>query len=190
MTISFILNDEAVNDQTTGLQTGDNVDDAFTDTDVAYSALPASFRTYLESTLGLNSAFPTSIGVATKTNSVTVNATAGSQLVGTTFTDGNGGTLNGDDSGLNTLGGKDILLFADGNNTVIGRYDSDGNGIVNNLDAIAFVVFKQDVMNASGTSDQVTFNIVTYVPISHGGNPNRMTRSISATPSSSRRARR
>ncbi|MFB9985882.1 DUF5801 repeats-in-toxin domain-containing protein, partial [Mesorhizobium kowhaii] len=172
MTISFILNDEAVNDQTTGLQTGDNIDDAFTDTDVAYLSLPATFRTYLESTLGLNSAFPTSIGVATKTNSVTVNATAGSQLVGTTFTDINGGTLNGDDSGLNTLDGKDILLFADGNNTVIGRYDSDGNGIVNNSDAIAFVVFKQDVINAGATSDQVTFNIVTYVPIFHGGNPN------------------
>ncbi|WP_210333994.1 DUF5801 repeats-in-toxin domain-containing protein, partial [Mesorhizobium sangaii] len=169
MTITFILNDEAVNDQTTGLQTGDNVDDAFTDTDVAYSALPASFRTYLESTLGLNSAFPTSIGVATKTNSVTVNATAGSQLVGTTFTDGNGGTLNGDDSGLNTLGGKDILLFAGANDTVIGKYDSDGNG---SADAVAFVVFKQDVINAGATSDQVTFNIVTYVPIFHGSNPN------------------
>lgn len=72
MAITFILNDEAVNDQTTGLQTGDNIDDAFTDTDVAYSTLPASFRTYLETTLGLNSAFPTNVGVATKTNSVTV----------------------------------------------------------------------------------------------------------------------
>ncbi|MFD1985786.1 beta strand repeat-containing protein [Mesorhizobium newzealandense] len=169
MTISFILNAQAVNDQTTGLQTGDNIDDAFTDTDVAYSTLPASFRTYLESTLGLNSAFPTSVGVATKTNSVTVNATAGSQLVGTTFTDGSGGTLNGDDSGLNTLGGKDILLFAGANDTVIGKYDSDGNG---SADAIAFVIFKQDVINAGATSDQVTFNIVTYVPIFHGGNPN------------------
>ena len=29
MAITFILNDEAVNDQTTGLQTDDNVDDVF-----------------------------------------------------------------------------------------------------------------------------------------------------------------
>ncbi|TIO32533.1 hypothetical protein, partial [Mesorhizobium sp.] len=169
MAITFILNDEAVNDQTTGLQTGDNVDDAFTDTDVAYSTLPASFRTYLETTLGLNSAFPTSVGVAIKTNSVTVNATAGSQLVGTTFTDGSGGTLDGDDSGLNTVDGKDILLFAGANDTVIGRYDSDGNG---SADAIAFVIFKQDVINVGATSDQVTFTIVTYVPIYHGDSTN------------------
>ncbi|AZN98371.1 hypothetical protein EJ066_15015 [Mesorhizobium sp. M9A.F.Ca.ET.002.03.1.2] len=169
MAITFILNDEAVNDQTTGLQTGDNIDDAFTDTDVAYSSLPASFRTYLETTLGLSSAFPTSVGVATKTNSVTVNATAGSQLVGTTFTDGSGGTLDGDDSGLNTVDGKDILLFADGNDTVVGKYDSDGNG---SADAIAFVIFKQDVINVGATSDQVTFNIVTYVPVFHGDSTN------------------
>ncbi|WP_287375626.1 hypothetical protein [Mesorhizobium sp.] len=169
MAINFILNDKAVNDQTTGLQTGDNIDDAFTDTDVAYSTLPASFRTYLETTLQLSSAFPTSVGVATKTNSVTVNATAGSQLVGTTFTDGSGGTLDGDDSGLNTVDGKDILLFAGANDTVIGRYDSDGDG---SADAIAFVIFKQDVINAGATSDQVTFNIVTYVPIFHGDSTN------------------
>ncbi|PBC06778.1 hypothetical protein, partial [Mesorhizobium sp. WSM3859] len=164
MTISFILNAQAVNDQTNGLQTGDNIDDVFTDTDVAYSSLPATFRTYLETTLGLSNAFPTSIGVATKANSVTVNATAGSQLAGTTFTDGSGGTLDGDDSGLNTVGGKDILLYADGSNTVIGKYDSDGNG---SADAIAFVIFKQDSINANATSDQVTFNVVTYVPIFH-----------------------
>ncbi|RUX33581.1 hypothetical protein EOA23_06190 [Mesorhizobium sp. M2A.F.Ca.ET.042.01.1.1] len=169
MTISFILNDQAVNDQTTGLQTGDNIDDAFTDTDVAYSSLPAGFRTYLETTLGLSSAFPTSIGVATKTNSVTVNATAGSQLAGTTFTDTNGGALDGDNSGLTTVDGKAILLYADGSNTVIGKYDSDGNG---SADAIAFVIFKQDSINAGATSDQVTFNVVTYVPTFHSGSTN------------------
>ncbi|TIV22458.1 MAG: hypothetical protein E5W02_08365, partial [Mesorhizobium sp.] len=167
MTISFILNDKAVNDQSAGQQTGDS-GDGFTDTDVAYSSLPASFQSYLETTLGLNSTFPTNVYVATKTNSVTVNATAGSQLAGTTFTDTNGGALDGDDSGLNTLDNKDILLFADGNDTVIGRYDSDGNGIVNNLDAIAFVIFKEDAINATKTSDSVTFTIVTYVPILHG----------------------
>ncbi|AZO08050.1 MULTISPECIES: DUF5801 repeats-in-toxin domain-containing protein [unclassified Mesorhizobium] len=163
MAITFILNDEAVNDQTAGLQTADGAD-GFTDTDVAYTSLSAAFRTYLETTLGLNPAFPTNVGVATKTNSVTVNATSGSQLAGTTFTDSNGGALNGDDSLLNTADGKDILLFADGNDTVIGRYDSDGNG---SADAIAFVIFKQDVVNAGATSDQVTFHIVTYVPIFH-----------------------
>uniref|UniRef100_UPI0018DE885D hypothetical protein n=1 Tax=Mesorhizobium sp. WSM3224 TaxID=1040986 RepID=UPI0018DE885D len=163
MTISFILNDEAVNDQTADLQTGDS-GDGFTDTDVAYSSLPASFRTYLETTLGLNSAFPTNVGVATKTNSVTVNATAGSQLAGTTFTDGSGGALDGDDSLLKTADGKEIFLYADGSDTVIGKYDSDGVG---GVDSIAFVIFKQDVLNAGGTSDQVTFNIVTYVPIFH-----------------------
>ena len=170
MAITFILNDEAVNDQTTGLQTADGAD-GFIDTDVAYSSLPAAFRTYLETTLGLSNTFPTSVGVATKANSVTVNATLGSQLVGTTFTDGSGGPLTGDpltdDSGLNTVNGKDILLFADGNDTVIGKYDSDGNG---SADAIAFVIRKQDVINAGATSDQVTFNIVTYVPIFHGDN--------------------
>src|SRR5262245_5604888 len=129
MAISFILNDEAVNDQTTDLQTDDS-GDGFTDTDVAYSSLPAAFRTYLETTLGLNSTFPTNVGVATKTNSVTVNATGGSSLTGIKFTDGAGGALTGDpatdDSGLNTVDGKVILLFAGGDNTVIGCYDGVG----------------------------------------------------------------
>ncbi|TIV71002.1 MAG: hypothetical protein E5V89_12065 [Mesorhizobium sp.] len=164
MTISFILNDEAVNDQTAGQQTGDS-GDGFTDTDVLYSSLPPSFRTYLESTLGLNNAFPTNVYVATQTNSVTVNASAGSQLSGTTFTDSTGGALDGDDSGLKTADGKEIFLYAAGSNTVIGKYDSDGVG---GVDSIAFVIFKQDVINAGATSDQVTLSIVTYVPIFHG----------------------
>ncbi|MEJ6782183.1 beta strand repeat-containing protein [Aminobacter sp. Piv2-1] len=164
MTISFILNDEAVNDQTTGLQTGDS-GDGFTDTDVTYASLPAAFRTYLETTLGLTSTFPTGVGVATKANSVTVNATAGAQITGVKFTDSAGGALDGDDSGLNTVDGKDILLFADGNDTVIGKYDSDGNG---SADAIAFVIFKQEIINVGATSAQVTFHIVTYTPIFHG----------------------
>ncbi|CAN7634698.1 DUF5801 repeats-in-toxin domain-containing protein [Pararhizobium sp. LjRoot238] len=168
MAITFILNDEAVNDQTTGLQIGDSTD-GFTDTDVAYSSLPASIRTYLETDLLLSPTFPTSVGVATKTNSVTVNASAGSQLTDLKFTDGSGGALDGDDSGLDTVDGKNILLFADGDDTVIGRYDSDGNG---SADAIAFVIFKQDGINADFTSAQVTFNIVTYVPIFHGDSTN------------------
>jgi hypothetical protein len=158
MAITFILNDKAVNDQTTGLQTGDS-DDGFTDTDVAYSSLPAAFRTYLETTLGLSTTFPTNVSVATKTNSVTVNASASGQLTNVKFTDGSGGALDGDDSGLDTVDGVNILLFADGDNTVIGRR-ADNNAIV-------FVVFKQDVFNATATSDQVTLNIVTYAPIKH-----------------------
>ncbi|TIQ33458.1 MAG: hypothetical protein E5X48_23525 [Mesorhizobium sp.] len=63
MTISFILNDEAVI-ATIGPQTGDSGDGPI-GTDVAYSTLPAWFLTDLETTLGLNSAFPTSIGVET-----------------------------------------------------------------------------------------------------------------------------
>ena len=89
MAITFTLNDEAVNDQTSGLQTGDNIDDPFTDTDVAYSALPQAFRDYLEDTLLLNPTFPTDVGVATKTNSVTVDSTT--SLTDITFTDGAGG---------------------------------------------------------------------------------------------------
>ena len=95
MAITFILNDEAVNDQTTALQIGDS-GDGFTDTDVAYASLPAAFRTYLEITLGLSRTFPTDVGVATKTNSVTVDATGGSSLTGITFTDSAGGALTGD----------------------------------------------------------------------------------------------
>jgi hypothetical protein len=47
---------------------------------------------------------------------------------------------------------------------VIGKYDSDGNG---SLDATAFVIFKVDNVNATATQAQVTFHIVTYVPIKH-----------------------
>ena len=47
MAITFMLNDEAVNDQTTALQIGDG-GDGFTDTDVAYASLPAAFQDYLE----------------------------------------------------------------------------------------------------------------------------------------------
>jgi hypothetical protein len=64
MPITFTFHDEAVNDQTAQLQTGDSAD-GFTDTDVAYSSPPASFQTYLETTPGLSSAFPTNVGVAT-----------------------------------------------------------------------------------------------------------------------------
>ena len=167
MAIIFTLNDEAVNDQTLGFDTGDS-GDGFTDTDVAYTDLPDPFRTYLETTLGLNSTFPTNVGVATKTNSVTVEASGGTTLTGITFTDEFGGALTGDpatdDSGLNTVDGKSILLVADGDNTVIGKYDSDGNG---DLDAIAFVIFKEDNVNATATQAQVTFHIVTYTPIFH-----------------------
>ena len=167
MAITFTLHDKAVNDQTSGLDIGDS-GDGFTDTDVAYSSLPAAFQTYLQTTLGLNSTFPTSIGAATMTNTVTVNATAGSSITGIKFTDGAGGALTGDpatdDSGLDTVGGKSILLVADGDNTVIGKYDSDDNG---SLDAIAFVIFKQDNVNATSTQAQVTFHMVTYVPIKH-----------------------
>jgi hypothetical protein len=167
MAISFILNDEAVNDQTIGLQ-GDDSADGFADTDVAYASLPAAFRTYLETMLGLNSTFPTSVGVATKTDSVTVNATGGSTLTSIQFTDGAGGALTGDpatdDSGLNALGDKNILLVADGDNIVKGMYDSDGIG---GLDAIAFVIFKEDNVNATARQAQVTFHIVTYTPIFH-----------------------
>jgi len=63
MPISSILNDEVVT-ATIGPQT-DDCGDGPIGTDVAYSALPAWFRTYLETTLELNSAFPTSIGVET-----------------------------------------------------------------------------------------------------------------------------
>lgn len=167
MAILFTLHDPVVNDQSLGLQTGDS-GDGYTDTDVAYSTLPAAFKTYLETTLGLNNAFPTSIGVGTKTNSVTVNASANGSLTDIVFTDGGGGALTGDpatdDSGLNTIDGHDILLVADGDDIVLGKYDSDGNG---SLDSIAFVIFKQDVYNAAHTSAQVTFHIVTYVPIDH-----------------------
>jgi hypothetical protein len=47
---------------------------------------------------------------------------------------------------------------------VKGLYDSDGNG---SKDAVAFVIFKQDVLNAGATSAQVTFHVVTYTPIEH-----------------------
>ena len=140
MSITFTLNDEAVNDQTAGQQTGDS-GDGFTDTDVAYSSLPTAFQNYLTG-LGLSPTFPTNVYVATKTDSVTVDATAGSQLAGTSFTDSSGGALDGDDSGLTTVGGKAILLYADGSNTVIGKYDSGNDGIA---DAIAFVILKEDV---------------------------------------------
>jgi len=163
MTISFTLHDKAVNDQTTGLQIGDS-GDGFTDTDVAYAPLPSTFRTFLETTLGLSNAFPTSIGVATMANSVTVDASAGSQLTGIVFTDSSGGALDGDDSGLKTLDGKSILLFASGNNIVIGKYDSDGDTIA---DAVAFVIFKDDNLNATNTQAQVTFTIATFVGIKH-----------------------
>ncbi|WP_043753634.1 hypothetical protein [Methylobacterium nodulans] len=98
-----------------------------------------------------------------------MTASAGAQLTGINFTDGAGGALTGDpatdDSGLDTVDGKSILLVADGADTVIGKYGSDDNG---SLDAIAFVIRKTDVFNTDKTSDQVTFHLVTYVPIFHG----------------------
>ena len=47
---------------------------------------------------------------------------------------------------------------------MIGKYDSDGDNV---LDAIAFVIFKEDNLDATATHAQVAFHIVTYTAIFH-----------------------
>ena len=167
MAITFTLNDEAVNDQTFGL--------AYRRQRRRFYRYRCGVRRPAASVPGLSRGCrscwtprsrPTSASRPRRTRSPSIRP--GTSLTGITFTDGAGGALTGDpatdDSGLDTVDGKSILLVADGDNTVIGKYDSDGNG---SLDAIAFVIFKEDNVNATATQAQVTFHIVTYTPIFH-----------------------
>jgi hypothetical protein len=112
-------------DESSGLQNDLNSDliGDLEDNDIAASSLPSAFSarlTALNAGTPIDAALSGYNGSNTGTNAFTFNVTGFS---GMAFTDSTGAALNGLDSGLNTAGGADILLYTDSsnNNIVLGK---------------------------------------------------------------------
>jgi Domain of unknown function (DUF5801) len=131
-----------------------------TDNDIAYASLPAAFRTFLDA-LGLSSAFPTANGAAKSASNVITVASAG-PVTALTLHDSANGTLNGDDSGLLTLAGNHIFLYATSDpHIVIGRAGSGATA--NPLGAVAFSVY----LESAADNKSATLYTVEYEAIRH-----------------------
>ncbi|AKA23991.1 beta strand repeat-containing protein [Pseudomonas chlororaphis] len=126
-------------DETAGLQnataTPTPAGDA-DDNDILLASLPSLFATRLGA-LGAgtasNAALSGYTGAAgdTGSNAFNLNLAPGASLTDVSFTDSLGAPLNGLDSGLDTLGGVDILLYTDSNNNILlGRAGGPGGAIV------------------------------------------------------------
>ncbi|MBW7013163.1 DUF5801 repeats-in-toxin domain-containing protein, partial [Pseudomonas sp. N040] len=129
-------------DETSGLQdltaTPGVAEDA-NDNDIETSALPAAFSTLLG--VGqLNIGTPVSAALSgytgapgdTGSDAFSITAEPGGAITDIAFTDSSGAALNGQDSGLNTLDGTDILLYtySGNNNLLLGRAGGSSGAIV------------------------------------------------------------
>ena len=118
---SFILGSRYVLDESVGLQS--DLDDR----DMLVSSLPTTFSTYLFTTLGLSSSFATANGTAHSAASVISFPSTG-PVTALTLTDSANGVLDGDDSGLTTVAGNRILLWATADpHIVLGKEEGTGD---------------------------------------------------------------
>lgn len=160
MTILFDANSILQNDQTAGTQTTNG------DTDVAYgdSRLASLIATVAASGYAADTAFATLVSGAYSQDVMTVSGDGA--ISGLKFVDPDGGTLDGDPSGLTTVDGDEILLYSsDDGRTVYGVY-TDGTG-----EHLAFAVqMNVTTVNGVATVDLVT---ISYAPIESptAGNP-------------------
>lgn len=140
-------------DETIGLQTN------LEDDDVAVATLPAVFSSYLFTTLGLSNGFAVANGAAhSSTNVITV--TSPGPVSALTLHDGTNGTLDGDDSGLTTIAGNKIFLYATSNpHIVIGR---EGTGSTANAagDVVFAVYLDSAADNKTATLWTVQFEAI------------------------------
>lgn len=160
MTILFDANATLQNDQTAGTQTTDG------DTDIAYNdlRLAALKASVTASGYSADTAFAALVSGAYSADVMTVTGTG--TVEGLKFTDPDGGTLDGDPSGLTTADGYEILLYAsDDGRTVYGVY-SDGSQT-----HLAFAV--QMNVTLSGTTATVDLVTISYAPVASptAGNP-------------------
>jgi Domain of unknown function (DUF5801) len=135
----FVLGPRYVIDETAGLQNGTGGD-----ADVLLTSLPGIFRTYLD-TLGQSYSFATANGVA-RSGVGAVQITGTNTVSSLFFADSNNDVLNGDDSGILTLAGNHVFLYATSDpHIVIGR---EGNGAVANANGeVVFAVYLEAAAN-------------------------------------------
>ena len=118
---SFTLGSRYVLDESAGLQSDSD------DRDVVLSSLPATFSTYLFTTLGLSNSFAVANGAAHSAASIIAYPSAG-PVAALTLTDSANGLLDGDDSGLTTVAGNRILLWATSDpHIVLGKEEGSGD---------------------------------------------------------------
>ncbi len=149
----FQLGSRYVLDETAGLQNGTGGD-----ADVLLSGLPGTFRTYLD-TLGQSYAFATANGVARSATGV-VQVTGTSTVSSLVLVDANNQPLDGDDSGILTLAGNHVFLYATSDpHIVIGR---EGNGAVANAsgDVVFAVYLDSAANNLSATLWSIQFEAI------------------------------
>ncbi len=159
-TINFTLGNKAQNDQSSGLQIGADLGGVDTDvalTDPTFNNLEASV---LASGYTADTLFAEDIGGAFAMDSVTVDSDG--TLTGVKFADSSGGALDGDDSGLTTLDGDRILLYADATDP-----DTIVYGVVEGTNTLAFAI-EMVVDTTDPSSYTIDFNVISYIPINHG----------------------
>ncbi|SFP77541.1 hypothetical protein SAMN03159463_04855, partial [Mesorhizobium sp. NFR06] len=142
-------------DETTGLQ----------DNDVALADVPSNVSTAF-SNAGVNLASAIQIAGG-GTDDLTVTPDSGFTVNGLGFVDETNGALDGDASGLLTLEGRQIFLYADPNNdnVVLGREGTVG-GLADPSGAIVFAVYLEETT----TNSLITggkFWTVLFEPLKH-----------------------
>lgn len=152
---TYTLGSRYVLDESAGLQNGTGGD-----TDYALAALPALFKTYLD-TLGQSYAFAATNGIAKSADGV-IQASSGGPISALVLADANNQPLDGDPSGLLTLAGNSVFLYATSDpHIVIGR--EGALGVPNATGDVVFAVYLET--NASNTS--ATLWSIQYEAIRH-----------------------
>jgi hypothetical protein len=173
MSVVNTINGTYTLDETSGIQNGADATPSSTpraDSDITLATLQAdapAFYTYLFTTSGLSTTFPTNVGVAeSSTSLINVQDASGGAISSIGLTTSTGGSFDGtQSSGIQTANGDHtIYLVSDLNNQVVlGKYDSDGNG---SLDSVAFAVY----MKPDGALDSnvnVQLFTVTFTALEH-----------------------
>lgn len=150
MTLIFTPGTALQADQTSGV-------DGAPDTDLAYSdALFSSLKTAVAGTTYVaDTSYAADVAGAYSASAMTVTGTG--TVADIKFVDSTGAALDGDDSGLNTAGGYDILLYAGSDSIVYGVYTVDG---------VQYLAFATEMVTTySGTTATIGLRTITYAPI-------------------------
>jgi Domain of unknown function (DUF5801) len=157
MAIVITIGGRYVLDESAGLQ---NAPLNPADNDVDLGTLPGAFRSYLN-TLNPNFAFALANGVAmSASNAVTV--TSPGPITALTLHDSSNGALDGDDSGILTVAGNHVFLYATPDpHIVVGR---EGNGANASLtgDVVFAVYLDAAADNRSATLWSIQFEAIKH----------------------------
>jgi hypothetical protein len=152
---TFTLGSRYVLDETADLQNGTGGD-----ADVALAALPAAFKTFLD-TLGQSYAFATANGTAQSAASV-IQVNSPGPISALVLADANDQPLNGDPSGVVTLAGNSVFLYATSDpHIVVGR---EGTGNTPNASGeVVFAVY----LETAADNKTATLWTIQYEAIQH-----------------------